>query len=280
MSSVAGVNCLHNHLFDAPLCEQQDLFRRIANVAFHVFTLGIPLAIYKIFHYSDPAPLPAQVLSALRASFPISPYPPEAQEAIQFARDLLKQREPFWLPGFVIDWQKRLKCQHQPVNKEIPRLMDLFYRVHEEFGHAARSYSLNSPEVIQATERVMKVSYAVSVLTLEDLEAFTSQFAPNERLHDYAFALRYQRSYQYRTFYYCTQVYHQVRGDRWEDRERFFTEGTIESSWRNLYNDYCKRTREYVSHERLEEADTRHANWTYQDLNRDDFRVIPDGLPT
>lgn len=42
--------CSHsNHLFDHPLCENQSLLQRVLNVFFHVFTLGIPLAIYHIY---------------------------------------------------------------------------------------------------------------------------------------------------------------------------------------------------------------------------------------
>lgn len=38
-----------SHLFSQPLCEDQSLLKRIVNVAFHVLTLGIPLAIYHTF---------------------------------------------------------------------------------------------------------------------------------------------------------------------------------------------------------------------------------------
>lgn len=49
--------CSHaNHLFDQPLCERQSLLNRIMNVVFHLLTLGIPLAIYRIISCSTLTP--------------------------------------------------------------------------------------------------------------------------------------------------------------------------------------------------------------------------------
>ncbi|MDR3623729.1 MAG: GNAT family N-acetyltransferase [Chlamydiales bacterium] len=53
MSNVIVMNaafaCTHsNHLFSHPLCENQTFLRRVANVVFHILTLGIPLAAYYI----------------------------------------------------------------------------------------------------------------------------------------------------------------------------------------------------------------------------------------
>lgn len=50
-----------NYLFKDPLCKKLSIVNRVANIAFHIFTLCIPLAIYhtisycrsKISHYSD-----------------------------------------------------------------------------------------------------------------------------------------------------------------------------------------------------------------------------------
>jgi len=45
----ANQSCAHSsHLFLDPLCENQSLLQRIVNVAFHILTLGIPLAIYHV----------------------------------------------------------------------------------------------------------------------------------------------------------------------------------------------------------------------------------------
>lgn len=56
-----SLHCVHSyHLFSHPLCEDQSLLKRVVNVAFHVLTLGIPLAIYNIISccYAKPASKP------------------------------------------------------------------------------------------------------------------------------------------------------------------------------------------------------------------------------
>ncbi len=45
------LQCKHSnkfHLFHVPLCRKQTLLRKISNVAFHILTLGIPLAFYRV----------------------------------------------------------------------------------------------------------------------------------------------------------------------------------------------------------------------------------------
>jgi hypothetical protein len=44
------IKCTHptNHLFEKPLCKEQTLLKRIANIAFHILTLGIPYALYHL----------------------------------------------------------------------------------------------------------------------------------------------------------------------------------------------------------------------------------------
>lgn len=47
--------CEHtSHLFSNPLCKDQSLAKRIANVVFHIFTFMIPLGIYKLYTYFFP----------------------------------------------------------------------------------------------------------------------------------------------------------------------------------------------------------------------------------
>ena len=52
MSSLTPVSsCRHStDLFGSPLCDKQSLIRKIVNVVFHVLTLGVPLALYKIYN--------------------------------------------------------------------------------------------------------------------------------------------------------------------------------------------------------------------------------------
>jgi len=52
VSISANSSCNHvNHLFNNPLCKKLHIINRVANIAFHIFTLCIPLAIYHITSY-------------------------------------------------------------------------------------------------------------------------------------------------------------------------------------------------------------------------------------
>ena len=45
--------CEHyNHLFESPLCSKLTTQQKIRNIVFHIFTLGLPLALYKIIQKS------------------------------------------------------------------------------------------------------------------------------------------------------------------------------------------------------------------------------------
>jgi hypothetical protein len=117
----------------------------------------------------------------------------------------------------------------------------------------------------------------------------------------YAKALTEQDSYQYRTFYYCTNAYHWFRGEiAWsahpynKDKKglfkaesisaahatAFYQKGTIQNSWNELYNNYCDRIRLYVNEKELKSADSRHFNWTEKDTEIKSFRSTPDTQPT
>jgi len=136
---------------------------------------------------------------------------------------------------------------------------------------------------------------------LEDLKPFTEQLKKDKgEERTYAKALARQDSYQYRTFYYCTNAYHWIRGGIvWDGKQLefplegpfgpmlpipdtfaqlFYQEGTMQHSWNQLYNDYCNQVRSYVKEGDLE--DSRHVNWTVKDTAIKTFDRTPDSLPT
>ncbi len=77
MSSSVGVvaSCGHvNHLFEGILCENLTLLEKIANVAFHILTLGIPLFIYHLMNGSSEvqkAP-DVQAMQQVRVALPVA----------------------------------------------------------------------------------------------------------------------------------------------------------------------------------------------------------------
>jgi hypothetical protein len=202
----------------------------------------------------------------------------------------------------------------QPIDTRIPHIANFHWTVHyKAFEEALKRHQDNNPweqeEVLQAADTLMKSAYTVSCLTLEDLKPFidtngTKTIEYGDIAMPYVAALTAQNSYQYRTFYYCTDAYHWIRGaivyghtyqgDGLDyangptpetHAHPFYNEGTIQNSWNQLYNDYCDRVRSYVKEEdlrkkRWEGGDQRHANWTRKDTEVKTFYHTPDTQPT
>lgn len=298
---IIRLTCAHsNHLFAHPLCEKQTLLKRIANVAFHILTLGIPLAIYKIHscYYSKKAPtqengnLQGAGIQSVQQNIVIQHY-----SALAFARKKLAEHA---------DIQPK-QWSAQPVNQEIACLANLYWNVaYKNFEDLLKQHEGNNPwshqEVINAADTCMKIAYAISNLTLDDLKAFTKTRVFEGEKRTYVQALTAQtNSYQYRTFFYFTNIYHLVRGaGAWacelgedggidypdtiskEHADLFYKNGTVQNSWNSLYNEYCDRVRLYVKEKDLQKADPRHVNWTQKDTDakRETFRAVPDTQPT
>jgi hypothetical protein len=229
--------------------------------------------------------------------------PAVCEQAMEFAKSQLdkhKDIKPFVFSNF---WTGP-EGTDQPVNQDIPLLTAIYRRFYCEFEQELKKYKDNNPwsqpSVIQAASSLMKISYAISRLTLEDLPAFTRRIEESkEKKLTYAEALTKQDSYQYRTYYYCTRAYHWIRGElTWKKEEDepetlfhpheiskehaalFYQGGTVQLEWRMLYNDYCERVRGIVDEESLKKADNRHFNWIRKDEGVKTFYHTPDTFPT
>lgn len=314
MSSVTvtnGPNCIHStHLFAHPLCEDQSLLKRIANVAFHVLTLGIPLAIYHIISCCYPETSSTQSngniqtagINSVQQNKGIKPYSTLSQETLEFARKKLQEHPKLVPQKFSAGWNGPDKT-NQPINPEIALLTTLYWDVtFKNFENLMKQNKENpwsNQEVIQAADECMKIAYAISNLTLDDLKSFTETLSSKGDNRTYAKALTQQDSYQYRTFYYCTNAYHWLRGEiawsknPWDEEglfqpesiskahaSAFYQKGTIQNSWNELYNNYCDRVRLYVNEKELQSADNRHLTWTKKDTGMKSFTSVPDTQPT
>lgn len=312
-SIVANPSCTHHHhWFAHPLCEQQSAVQRIANIAFHILTLGIPLAIYHVISccYSritarqQNENLQAIAIRSVLLSKNAKPYTPLGQEALQFARSQWKEH-PEIAPTPFTAGRYSPKQTYQPINQEIPYLNTLYLDAIKKFKELLKQNKedpWNTQEVIDAADACMKIGYAISNLTLDELEPFTQDLASKGEERTYAKALCQQDAYPYRTFYYCTNIYHWLRGGiTWGVRHRandqegllfpappipeahaasFYQEGTLQNSWNELYNEYCDRIRLYVDEKELKSADNRHSTWTQKDTGVDKFTAVPDTQPT
>lgn len=290
-----GLVCEHtSHLFQSPFCSKQSLIKRIANTVFHIFTIAIPLIVYKTY---------IAVKQKIEKNG-ISQNPsPLAQEAINKAKSLIPlDTVPF---KFSAGWNGP-KGTHQPINQEIARLTSFYWdECFEKFEKVIKESPdnpWNQPSVIEAADQLMDVAFTISCLTLEDLDPFVENLASKGIKRSKEKALTEQDSYMYRTFYYCTKAYHMARGAiSWgqnpfnpdnfglfypeekipEEHEKLFYEkGTIQNRWRCLYNEYCDRVKLYVNLKKLEYEDGRHVHWTIKDSKPKNFCQTPDTEPT
>ena len=293
--------CLHeNHLFTDPLCDEQSLMRRIANVAFHIFTLAIPLALYHIakWCFSKVSLNERNRVNGTVYNRRVHPYPAIGQEALDFARRKLEEYPNIITEPFNAGWG----VVNQPVNQEILRLNTLLKASFHQLKKAIRRHPEDPwgrQAVMDAADACLKISYAASSLTLDDLEAFTQNLAATGERRTYALALTRQDSYQYRTFFYATRCYHCIRGASYWGTYRngveglmhsreisldhampYYQAGTVQNKWNVLYNDYCDRVRLYVNESELQRADNRHYTWTQKDTGINAFVPVPDTLPT
>ena len=297
-------NCNHsNHLFAHPLCDEQSLLKRIANVAFHILTLGIPLAFYHVIKccFSKRSSheftnIQGSGIASVSENNYIKPYSSLGRETLEFARQQLKNAKGL----------SEIKFTHpkayQPINKNISLLASLASKLWDKFENALKRHKENSwshPEVIQAADEYMKIEYAISSLTLDDLEPFTQKLASKGVSMNYVKALTSYDSYQLFTFFYCSRAYHMIRGavtwgkTPWSKKEEvnyvkeiptehvksFYELGTIQNKWNALYNEFCDRVKLYVDENELKKADSRHFNWIKKDTGDNKFYHTPDTLP-
>ncbi len=236
-------------------------------------------------------------LDKLKKSKNIAPYSSLEQESLDFASEKLKEHA---------DVKSTFNFRHNPKNNQLLKLMEIYWEIYfKNFENKMKIQSdqpWNNEEVLKAADDCMRLAYAISVLTLEDLPAFTSAMPKEEQ--KFSKSLARQDAYMYRSFYYCTNMYHWIRGGivskidprtsrsylgfsndeiSKEEALPFYQSDTIQNRWNSLYNSYCDRVRMYVSEEELRDqwnGDQRHANWTQKDLNPAKFSRTPDTQPT
>lgn len=309
----ANVNCIHSsHLFSHPLCKDQSLIKRVANVAFHVLTLGIPLAIYHVIKCCFPKShskhgignLQTVGVNSVQQNKNTKPYSALGQDALDYARKKLEEHPEIAPTEFRAGWYGPSET-NQPVNPEIALLTTLYWDIAfkevEDLMKQNEKKPWSNQEVINAADACMKITYAISNLTLDDLESFTEKLSSKGDDRTFAEALTRQDSFLYRTFFHCTNAYHWFRSEiEWTtcpyDADQkglfkpksiseahssaFYQKGTVQNSWNKLYNDYCDRVRLYVNKDELESADGRFTHWTKNDTGISSFRSTPDSQPT
>jgi hypothetical protein len=255
---------------------RQELLKKIAKIAFHVLTLGIPFLYNKI---------------SCKFFVKKGVYSPVCQEAINLSMHILEK-----CPGTV---EQDLRIQ--PRDSNIAKLATLYEiygkRLKEKLIEEKNDW--NNAEVVTLADNFLKIAYVIGIRTLEETERELS-LSEDRRLPPgattFADALSTPTSYQYLVISFPTLAYHWIRSaanvvkkgkedmhfdypktisDKYA--ETFYQKGTPQNKWNELYNDYCRRLRLYLTHPK--KANNRLLLWTTTDTGVRKFYTLPDNLP-
>ncbi|QEM73902.1 hypothetical protein DZK34_02880 [Chlamydia abortus] len=187
-----------------------------------------------------------------------------------------------------------------PINSDISRLLILKARKNNEvleLLHVDQNgrvvfpddEAASNPVLVNAVTELMELSFAVSIATLRDLEAYRER---NLEVTSNLESLARQNSAYYLTFYHMSssyilmrhlQIYSQnsVPSEEVARRQaRFYQEGTPEFRWRSLYNCFCEQARWYIGDEQAAaQRENRLIKHTTADTSREDFGY-PGTIPT
>jgi len=200
------------------------------------------------------------------------------QNAIQKARELLNQQksEPnFHAHEFVqpincssenaSSWAASVeKILEQPTNQEIALLYCLlkkicWEKIKMEVSNCAYP-CWNNPAVLRSVDDYMKVCYAISCLTLDEVT--------KNKQKPYAKALLDENNYVLQTFALIHDEFvslesglfwerfkgqHNLKNNQ-EYKKAFYKAGAMQNSWRLLSNDFCQHLSRLTTHEALYDA--------------------------
>lgn len=285
---INGINAL-KHLFLNPFDEiDSSLVRKTAFVAFHVFTLGIPYAIY---HFVDNRfPNVEETVSNLKeialngleskklplVKGQVRPYTFVEWEALNFADKKMELYPEFMQIGFLESFYESEDYDYRdhfddrlPQNPKISAYTAI-RRIYEkklliEFQKTKNPW--NDSKYLRWYDEYLKISFAIAILTLEDLSQVNEKVPLQER--SLFRTLVRQDAYPFITIGFGINAYHaaknecrferlqsgdKLRGpypdeDELVNKDLFYETNTLQNRWNKLYNDFCNRLRMYVSEE-------------------------------
>jgi hypothetical protein len=183
----------------------------------------------------------------------------------------------------------------QPLNEHITLLATLYAHILLPAWRQAVDNHPNSPweqeEVIKAADACMKVDYVISCLALEDLKRLNAEEKLKDSARTCEKTLASQSHYVYQAYFFCPSTYRllkggtQVLGEKTttseEYRQFFHQKGTVQNTWNQLYNDYCRKVKACMSQEEFTKLDDlRYVKWVQEDVPNQFFSLLPDTQPT
>lgn len=152
-------------------------------------------------------------------------------DAVTFARQQIEEN-PDTLPLVFKNYEGEIE---QPHNSEIAILMTLFL---DKFVPAIDQEQESEAAHKNALNEALKIAYAISYLSFNDLKLIAEE--KNRQQFD---ILSDPAFHPIQTLYHIVSFYQQIR-EQHHLQEEFYIEGSIENSWRELYNLYCDQVRE------------------------------------
>lgn len=266
ISSTSPLSCDHiYHLFESPFCERLSLWRRIAIIAFHILTLGIPLLLYHVISYyfnwySPPLEIEPKMKSVkIFKNYIIDNV---RNTLCELGSKVLAEQSKVWFGSIT----------YPPVNEYFSSLVKVFWEIKfKEFVQALKSHPKDPwahKDVLDAADMLMQISYTISIYVLKDLPKYVRDIQlkgyPEQDIYTKLFLD--PQCYPSFMLYYCSQVYAWIQlGVVWDDESqslqipssiktidstpglvgiysnmKFYDNTLPHHAWRLLYNDFCE----------------------------------------
>lgn len=259
-----NIVCDHNvHLFSDPLCKEQSLFKRIGNVMFHVLTLGIPLAVYKLMSVCCPNMLGVTNQKSLAYI-----HNRLEKKTMKHSKNILKSARNTGLLNNVAYKAKSF----EPVGNDIIDYIKLTKIYHKNLLDLIKTCDPKTlwqdKRVLSLANDLISLNFTTSILILRDLDAQMAAYPDEEDFNSYESVLTHRGGHVADVFLAFMSDYKKLRcGLRFEDGafkiddhqqsldikqgKIFYQKGSFQNDWRMLHNIACDRLRTYTSDENL-----------------------------
>lgn len=213
---ISSSECDHKcHIFDAPLCKELPLWRRVVNIAFHIITFCMPLVLYRVISFGiaqfKRCFIPQSLSAASsKLSMDIGKDDDYVIDTTDFVNTLLKNNQTE-----LAEYRKKEGIVVSSRDDEyIDDVLYLFWKKSfKQFEKILKEHSENpwqNKEVLESASELLRVGFVISERTFQKFENLSSQMRSkydDKQTLSYINVLRSPTNYSCRTAYYCANVY-------------------------------------------------------------------------
>jgi hypothetical protein len=243
-------------LFESPLGRNKATSTKIISLAFHIFTLFIPLLFFKFFPCISIKKKPIQLIQINLDAFPT--LSKTGLLAFSLVNEELKKNPSLQSKDFGSHQGKKVRG---PKNQTILYLCTLFDQAKEKYLSLLKKQGTtpwSNPTVIRSENTLMALGFAITTLTFKEFAASVTTLRPDESVLD---LLANKTNYFASTLFTCLNTYHNLRSEleydtrhkRFQynsvlDTSEFFFDADMEQhNWNTLYNECLDRMKEGLS---------------------------------